>query len=131
MGFEVAIVVILILFGIYMGFHYYQINKENQMNAFIESFSSENNQGDVIEADFDMVKDHEIIQHIGWLYKKGMDSNQPGLNLFFDQTDASFFGVVLNSNNKKLIIRKEMISNGEEVMINGELHIVKMLISEE
>ena len=131
MGFEVAIIVILILFGIYIGFHYYQLNKQNQMNKFIESFSVENKQEDVIEAEFDMVKDHEIIQHIGWLYKKGTDSNQPGLNLFFDQTDASFFGVVLNSSNKKLIIKKSMISNGEEVMINGELHIVKMLIAEE
>ena len=130
MGFEVAIVVILILFGIYAGFHYYQLNQKSQMSNLMETFQSMNNVEDVrdlIEVPFDMVKEHETIQHIGWLHKNGVNQDKPLLNLYFDQTNASFFCVTLNNDKTKLIIQKDMLSDGEEVSIKGDLHIVKMM----
>ena len=128
MNFEVAIVGLLILFCIYITFYYYQLNKESQINNLIETFNTINEEEikDVIEEELNWVKEYDTMQHIGWLYKKGTDRNHPSMNLFFDQTDASFLGVILNNGNKKLIIQKQMISDGEEVMIKGELHIVKM-----
>ena len=124
MGFEVAIVVILILFGMYAGFHYYQLNQKSKMNNLMETFKTMNDVEDVIEAPFNMAEEHETIQHIGWLIKNG--GKTADLNLYFDQTDASFFGVPLNSGNTKLIIQKDMLKDGEQVPIKGELHIVKM-----
>lgn len=123
MSFEVAIVGILILFGIYAGFHYYKLNKESQLNNLIETFNSMNE-----EVKEDKI-DWEITQHIGWLYKNGTNKNFDNLNLYFNQSDASFFAITLNDQTK-IQMNREMMSDGEEIMVNNAMYVVKMHIEE-
>ena len=126
MGFEVAIVGILILFCIYAGFHYYQLNKENHINNLIETFNTMNEEEE-IKAD---KIDWNITQHIGWLYKNGTNKNFDNLNLYFNQSDASFFATNLNDQTK-IQMNREMMKDGDEVMVNNGMYVVKMFTEEE
>ena len=67
--------------------------------------------------------DWSITQHIGWLYKNGTNNDFNNLNLYFNQSDASFFALPLDSN-EVIHLNVDMVKRGDNISINNENYVV-------
>ena len=111
------LVVLLILISIsFLGYLYYQQLQNKKVD------------------NFEVVKQEEIIeeeqgidwngaQHIGWLYKNGTNKNFDNLILYFNQNDATFFGIAHKFSgfdvNKKVFLDDKSMNDGKDIKISG------------
>ena len=64
-----------------------------------------------------------LTQHIGWLYKNGTNENFDNMNLYFDQSNATFFAMPLEQE-LRINLNIEMARKGESVELNGEKYVI-------
>ena len=113
----IIILIILITSMIGCGVLYYlQQNKQVQKLEKVEDFEQ------VPEIREDKV-DWSITQHIGWLYKNGDNKNFDNMNLYFDQSNATFFAMPLEQE-LRINLNIEMARKGESVELNGEKYVI-------
>ena len=113
MDIGIVIIIIVSIIGGGILFYLHQNKKINQINKVEENFQ---------QIPEDKGIDWSITQHLGWLYKDGENKNFDNMNLYFNQSDASFFA--LSYNNEKIKLNVEMVKNGDNIKVNNENYIV-------
>ncbi len=83
---------------------------------------------DNVEENFEEVQeidkiDWTLTQHIGWLYKNGSNENFDNMNLYFDQSNATFFAIPLDQE-LRINLNIEMARNGESIELNGDNYLI-------
>ena len=66
--------------------------------------------------------DWSITQHIGWLQTGASFEN---MNLYFNQSDATFFALQLN-NNEPIYLGEEIPKDGSSIQLNGKNYTVEL-----
>ena len=113
-------IVIIIIVSIIGGVALFYLHQNKKMNKVEENFRQ------VPEIREDKV-DWSITQHLGWLFKNGDNKNFDNMNLYFNQSNASFFALPLN-NNEKINLNVEMVKNGDKIVVNNENYVVTFSI---
>ena len=93
-----------------------------QQNKKMEQINNVENFDDVEEIDENKI-DWSLTQHIGWLYKNGDNKNFDNMNLYFDQSNASFFAIPLHQE-LRINLNIEMARKGESVELNDEKYVI-------
>lgn len=92
------------------------INKDTDNIVYKDNYQNINEQNNIVK---DNKVDWSITQHIGWLYKNGI-SDFNNLNLYFNTSDASFFALPINNNDKIILnVNSEEIKNNNTIQINN------------
>jgi len=93
-----------------------------QQNKKMEQLNDVENFEEIEEIDENKI-DWSLTQHIGWLYKDGKNENFDNMNLYFDQSNASFFAIPLHQE-LRINLNIEMARKGESVELNGEKYVI-------